>query len=313
MSKIGLHPTDSLSEAGRKVFLHHFDDFLKYERHICFDDVEAVHDMRVTTRRMRAAITVFEAGFPPNSLGFLKNSLGNVTKKLGAVRDFDVFFEKFTAYQQELLPSEQSEITFLLEYCRLQRGLAKVKLLDYFNSKKYKKFKNKATLFLKKGKFKTDNTLIDKPTPYQIRHVAPVLIYSNYEAIRAYEPFFNDVSDVSMKLLHRLRIDFKYFRYTLENFQEILGDESVRVIDEVKEMQDYLGDLNDAGVASQFLDNYIKKGLATHKGKKSHTVKNYLKFKNEERELLLETFPITWHCFNSVETRRDLALAIAVL
>lgn len=310
MSKIDLHPTDSLSKAAKKVFLHHWNDFLKYERHIRSDDAETVHDMRVTTRRMRAAITVFEAGFAPNALDFLKSGLGNVAKNLGVVRDFDVFIEKFMAYQQELAPSEQSEITFLLEYCHLQRSLAKAKLLDYFDGKKYKKFKNRATVFLVKGKFKTNNPRTNSPIPYQIRHVAPLLIYSSYEAIRAYEPFFNDVS---LKLLHQLRIDFKYFRYTLENFQEILGDESVRVIDEIKAIQDYLGDLNDAGVASQFLDNFIKKGLATHKGKKSHVVKNYLEFKNEERKLLLDTFPMAWHDFNSVEMRRNLALAIAVL
>jgi CHAD domain-containing protein len=56
-------------------------------------DVEAVHDMRVATRRLRAALSVYEAAFP--SAPFLKfeRKIAHLTDALGDARDSDVFLE----------------------------------------------------------------------------------------------------------------------------------------------------------------------------------------------------------------------------
>ena len=54
-----------------------------------------------------------------------------------------------------------------------------------------------------------------------------------------------------------LRIEFKKFRYTVEYFREVLGKRAFEVIEEVKPLQDHLGDMNDAQVASQILREFI--------------------------------------------------------
>src|SRR5690349_8803285 len=53
------------------------------------EDVEAVHDMRVATRRLRAALRVFEEAFGPEA-ATLHEEIGWLGRGLGAVRDRDV-------------------------------------------------------------------------------------------------------------------------------------------------------------------------------------------------------------------------------
>ena len=91
------------------------------------------------------------------------------------------------------------------------------------------------------------------------------------------------------------------------------------VIAEIKQIQNHLGDLNDAEVACQFLENFLnhwttyRRELTSVQSKKPAAITRYLKVKSEEREKLLTTFPDSWHQFNSTQLRHHLALAIAVL
>jgi CHAD domain-containing protein len=54
------------------------------------DDPEALHDMRVASRRLRAAISVFAPAFPAQKIGPIEREVCKVTDALGAVRDADV-------------------------------------------------------------------------------------------------------------------------------------------------------------------------------------------------------------------------------
>lgn len=314
---IGLQPTQSLAEAGKKVFGYHFHNFLKYEDAVRADEnIEALHDMRVATRQMRAALRIFGQGFTPNTLKFLKSGLKKTAGVLGLVRDLDVFIEKFTAYQREFSPDERAELAPLLEYCQLQRERARAKLLAHLDSKTYKRFRAGTAIFIKEEDEGIKPIPVNKPIRYQIRHIVSSLIYSYYEALRGYEPF---LENASVELLHQLRIDAKHFRYAVENFQEILGRESAMVVAEIKQIQNHLGDLNDAEMACQFLDNFLdhwknyRRELTSAQSKKPIAIDRYLKIKSEEREQLLTTFPKSWHQFNSTQLRHHLALSIAVL
>ena len=58
--KVGIQPIDSMVEAGRKVFRYQFAAMLSNEDGTrTGEDIEHLHDMRVATRRMRAAFDVF--------------------------------------------------------------------------------------------------------------------------------------------------------------------------------------------------------------------------------------------------------------
>ena len=88
----------------------------------------------------------------------------------------------------------------------------------------------------------------------QVRHVAGSVIWSHYEAVRAYETIMDTVT---IPQLHLLRITGKYLRYTLEFFSEVLPSEAGALIRDVVGMQDQLGNLHDADVAIALIQDYL--------------------------------------------------------
>ena len=56
-------------------------------------DIERVHAMRVATRRLRAALEVFRAAFPPDRLKPVLRDVKRLADALGARRDPDVHLE----------------------------------------------------------------------------------------------------------------------------------------------------------------------------------------------------------------------------
>ena len=90
----GLQPDDPMSEAGRKTLRFHFRRMLHHEPGTRLgEDIEALHDMRVATRRMRAAFRVFGEYYDPKAVRPYLKGLKRTGRALGAVRDLDVFQE----------------------------------------------------------------------------------------------------------------------------------------------------------------------------------------------------------------------------
>ena len=57
------------------------------------EDIEAVHDMRVASRRLRASITVFGIAFPDPEYQRFEDEVKRVTQELGRARDLDVMID----------------------------------------------------------------------------------------------------------------------------------------------------------------------------------------------------------------------------
>lgn len=314
---IGLEPTDSLAEAGRKVLRFHFGRMLSHEPGTRQgNDIEALHDMRVATRRMRAAFQVFGSGFRSKALKPLLSGLRATARVLGQVRDLDVFIDKLQQYQQILPENEQTGLQLLLEIWSAKREQARREMLAYLDSKKYRRFKKEFLKFVTTPGLGVKPISDDKPVPYQLRYLVPGLIYDRYEAVHAYE---TKLEKATPEMLHQLRITFKQFRYALEFFAEILGEEGERVIETVKVLQDHLGELNDAEAASHSLHDLLAEWdqnqahLPLTERQSPTQLAAYLEARLEERQRLLETFPQAWTCFNQPDLRRNLALAISVL
>src|ERR1035437_11192979 len=84
--------------------------------------------------------------------------------------------------------------------------------------------------------------------PHRVRDCAPSLLWSSYEAMRAYELV---LPWADVETVHDLRIAAKWLRYGLEFFGETLGPDSPRLLARVVALQDHLGCLHDADVAAK--------------------------------------------------------------
>lgn len=317
LRKPGVEAEDPLAEAGRKILRYHFAEMLRHEEGTRQgEDIEELHDMRVATRRMRAAFEVFGEAFEPKVLKAHLKGLRATGRALGRVRDLDVFMEKAQHYLETLPQDHRQGLDPLLSGWQQEREFARDEMIAHLDSEAYKTFKRKFFVFLNTPGMGASRLSTDVPSPHLVKHVAPVLIYTNLASVRAY----NSILEMaSIEQLHNLRIEFKKLRYTVEFFQEVLGAEAKAVINEIKAMQDHLGDLNDAQVACQILREFLDHWELTQSGlpmlvrQNPQPVVGYLAAKHAERHQLMMAFPKAWERFDRTELRRDLALAIAEL
>lgn len=272
--------------------------------------------MRVATRRMRAAMRVFGDFFEPKAIAPFNKGIRRVTRALGPVRDLDVFEEKAGHYLETLPEAASNGLDPLLETWHNERKAAREKMVTFLDSDRYRSFKREFGEFLQIEGAGAQPIPCDRPVPYQVRHVAPRLIYTRYETVRAYE---TALDDAQIETLHALRIDCKYLRYTLEFLSEVLGPEVGAVIKEVKTIQDHLGDLNDADVAIRLLNEFLRDwdaievNVPLSQRRSVEGVVTYLAARHAEKHRLLTTFPEAWSRLNRTEVRRWLALAVATL
>ena len=312
---IGMVPDDTMAEAGRKALLYHFERMLLNEPGSrAGEDIEAVHDMRVATRRMRSAFNLFDPFYKSDSIKPFVRDLRRVAHALGEVRDLDVSIDKAQRFMNR---NPDSDLAPILKGWHKQRTKARRALITELDSERFARFVDKFHAFLTRpGKGAKRLPTSDKVVPYQVRHIAPSLIYAYYEQLRAYDPALNDAP---IEVLHALRIDFKRFRYALEFFEEILGSEARNVIEETKIMQDHLGDLNDTQVAGESLRTFVGRhnekysGIPVFMRTDMQGVIRYARAQEDEQQHLLTTFPTAWVNFNRDDMRRDLALAVSVL
>jgi CHAD domain-containing protein len=315
---IGIKRDDVLSEAGRKVMRFHFARMLSYEEGTRLgEDIEDLHDMRVATRRLRAAFEVFQDGFEPGALKPYLKGLRATGRALGKVRDLDVFMEKAQHYLDTIHEDRHVGLDLLLAGWKEQREAARLEMLAWMDSKEYVEFKRKFNLFLNTPGAGGRSISPSTPVPTNVRELAPMLIYTRLAAVRAYAPYLDNAP---VELLHALRIEFKKLRYTVEYFQEALGKRARDVIELLKQMQDHLGDLNDAQVASQILSQFIEEwearqaALPVEERQSIEEVHHYLAYRQDEQQHLMETFQEEWHKhFWQPAFRHYLAEAISVL
>ncbi len=314
---VGLEPGDTLAKAGRKVLGFHFARMLNDEPGTRLgEDIEALHDMRVATRRMRAALRIFGASYTKKTHLALLTGLRATGQALGHMRDLDVFIEKLQSFQQTLPETDRPAFEHMLETWLTQRDQARREMLAYLDSKVYQKFKEMLLEFVTTPGLGANPIATETPTPSRLRHLTPGLIYTRLAAVQAYEDI---IPQANLETLHQLRITFKQLRYALEFFEEILGKEKQTLIKEIKSLQDHLGDLNDADVAEQMITTLLTRWdkdyqyLPLAERPSPAPLTAYLNAKVEERQRLLQTFPKAWAKFNHPDFRRNLALAISTL
>jgi len=84
----------SFREFGIQTITERLNKMLSYTEQVRLaEDIEALHDMRVASRRLRAAISVFEAAIPDREFAAFEREVKGVTDALGEARDLDVIVE----------------------------------------------------------------------------------------------------------------------------------------------------------------------------------------------------------------------------
>jgi CHAD domain-containing protein len=324
LERTGIEPDDPMSEAGRKTFRFHYRRMLYNEPGTRLgESIEALHDMRVATRRMRAAFRVFGDYYRPKEVSPYLKGLKRTGRTLGPVRDLDVFRKKIHTYLDTLPEPEQGSLDNLLAALEERREAARERMIAYLDGEKYAQFREGFGQFVETEGMGSRSFAVDgqTPTPYRTRHVAPVSVYERLASVRAYDEWVS-MPNPPLQRLHALRIACKRMRYTLEFFQEVLGPSTAELIEEIVTMQDHLGDLQDAVVASGILRDFLQWGTwGPEVEQPSETampvhdpgVKAYLAAKQVELQDLVAAFPEAWQRLKGADFSKLVSEAVAVL
>jgi CHAD domain-containing protein len=98
---------------------------------IAGEDIEGVHDVRVASRRLRAAMDVATGCFPESWYGPLHAIAKEITGALGEVRDRDVLLDYLVKDRDGAPPGERPGIDRLIGRVRRERDAAREQMLAF--------------------------------------------------------------------------------------------------------------------------------------------------------------------------------------
>ena len=307
---LGVLAEDSLPEAACKVLRFHFSKMQHREEGTrAGTDPEEVHDMRVATRRMRAAWRVFDGAFKSGKTKKIRRHLETIADRLGVVRDLDVLIGGLEAYSNGLDEDHQPGLNPMLSLWRRQRSSARKELLAELDSDRYATFTTEMDAFLDAGA--NSAAAVATPTaPHRVRDRAASAIWAAYEAVRAYELV---LPWADVETLHDLRIATKWLRYTLEFFGETLGPDSALLLERVAALQDHLGCLNDADVATKLARDLLVARADELSTVESEAIGAYLHSREREVARRRRALGPVWRAVDGAPFRRALGRATAAL
>ena len=97
-------------------------------------DIERVHDMRVATRRLRAALEIFEPCFPPDQLDESLREVKAIADALGDRRDADVAIAALEGFAAGLAAPDRPGVASLVEQIRAEQAEANAELEAFVGS-----------------------------------------------------------------------------------------------------------------------------------------------------------------------------------
>lgn len=207
----------SLSKYARdetRVCLHHFRASLRHAAKQP-DDPDAIHDLRVSIRRLTQCFRIFHA-----SAKKTRRRLHKIMERCGAVRNCDIALELLADCGLPESPSVPK-----LKKSR-ERAAQKLHRSLKKEGRRHRRAANAANHPFHHG--------------FQIATRLPALAKDFFQTGDAAA-----VPDSSYQTLHRFRLRAKRFRYTLELFEHFYGNEMATGVKALKGVQDHLGAIND--------------------------------------------------------------------
>ncbi len=269
-------------------------------------DIEHVHRLRVATRRMAAALSVFEPIVGAKQLGKSMRMLKAIRKAAGDARTCDVHTMEFAKRHHTADAREQRILEELIAHLTKQRARAQVRIraaCDDYPARRIERREEKLVRSIK-----ANVPLADQTLNALAADVMPSLIDSLYEHGR-------DLREIEQ--LHELRIAGKQIRYALEVLApcyECTADAAKQF----KRLQDALGTINDIHEIVLMLRRYrsqVKKNTRSSISARSLTQGEKLKAlkklrKSYERDLASEcaNFIAKWEHGTWTQCLEDLAM-----
>lgn len=249
----------------------YFRKAIAYEQKVLADqDPEDLHQMRVGMRRLRSAVSGFAPilDLPPQ---VSNKKIGKIARILGELRDLDVLQEALQAYQPQLKAKEKPLLERALKKTSKRRSKAFQKVKKLLQGKTYQKFKQSVQAWLQEPHYQQwaelsiNSVLPDLLLPYinqLLLHPAWwVGVTVDRDKIKRQTRLTLKSAEAQIAQhgegLHDLRKQAKRVRYQMSLFRQHYGPVYQEYVQEIKQIQEVLGTIQDTLVLEGFLDEVL--------------------------------------------------------
>jgi CHAD domain-containing protein len=218
-------------------------------------DVEALHDMRVASRRLREAFEMFDFCFPAKSYQKLYRRIKQVTRALGEARNADVamaYFNQLSASTDDILVHVALED--LLRRLARSRRRARQRLVRGLDQCNVQKLPGElAQVF---------SRIEAMPVRYQrgprqsIGLARRLLAQRVREFLAASAAVTGETDEAN---LHKVRIAVKKLRYAVEALDYAVGERVTGNLKTLKQFQEALGEVHDRDVFAGIVRGRLEK------------------------------------------------------
>jgi CHAD domain-containing protein len=218
------------------------------------EDIEFIHRARVASRRLRAALPLFQSCLPVRKSPAWLKTIRRVTRALGEARDADVQIERVEKISAKITDLAcRPGLRRLLLRLRQKRAALQPAVVSAMA-----RLLQEGVLDQMRDRFSTQAARADTIyiyTPYLYQHSFQSII-ARLDDFLSYDAIVSQPEKVTE--LHEMRIAAKWLRYTMENFSGLYASELKAYLQAVRSAQEMLGDIHDCDVWAGFLPRFFE-------------------------------------------------------
>ncbi len=223
------------------LVLHHADDSDEY-----------IHQLRVSTRRAQAALSMTSFVLPAKSLQNWKRILRDFRQAAGAVRDHDVMLQRLQRTDNDYKLLSSSDQTAVVEWLKSRRLQELDTCLTTLQRTAEQKPCRRWQQLVSEVQWTSPDSepLAHKVFETELQRQGKKFSRSGLLVLDS-KVFLEDIT-----VLHRLRISGKRLRYTIELASGVFEQRLRPLYEVISTVQNRLGRVNDHAIAQQFFASH---------------------------------------------------------
>jgi len=212
-----------------------------------------VHQARVATRRLRSDLRTFRDALASTWAGALRDELKWLGTELGAVRDAEVLRERLAGRMSVLRSEDRRAADALLERLDERQARAREELVRSMREPRYARLLDELVDASNEPAVLPE--VADEPAAEALRSA----LQAPWKHLRT--AMDTAASDPTDENLHAARIRAKRVRYAAEAVSPVFGKRARAFVEAAVELQDVLGEHQDAVVAGGWLREAAGSGV----------------------------------------------------
>jgi CHAD domain-containing protein len=233
-----------IAESARLAIRFGLDAMRRQHDAVIAGDVESIHQLRVSSRRLRAAIELFSSVLYSSALKLYRRDIPWIAHRAGEVRNCDVMEAIFKERARKLEPALKVALEPIVMAIGAERAAAHKQLIQDLSSKRYQSLVTRLSSPPIKAarataKFGVATTDLLEPTLRRVVKKGAKL-----------------ADDAPTTDFHKLRVRVKRLRYVLEMMPATTGKRHRKALARLEELQGLLGDYNDVTAGVVWLHDY---------------------------------------------------------